>query len=79
VGIGALGLALGLGGGVGLALLLVHVINPAWFGWTLQQSWPLGRLAGQALLILGAAGLAAVEPARRCGRALARELTLDDA
>ena len=79
VGIGALGLALGLGGGVGLALLLVHVINPAWFGWTLQQSWPLGRLAGQALLILVAAGLAAVEPARRCGRALARELTLDDA
>lgn len=79
VGIGLLGLALGLAGGVGLALLLVHVINPAWFGWTLQQSWPVGRLAGQAFVILAAAGLAAVEPARRCGRALARELTLDDA
>lgn len=79
VGIGALGLVLGLGGGVGLALLLVHVINPAWFGWTLQQSWPVGRLLGQALVILAAAGLAAVEPARRCGRALARELTLEDA
>ena len=39
---GVLGLVLGAAGGIALAYLLVHVVNPAYFGWTIQSSWPSG-------------------------------------
>ena len=64
------GLSLLLGGGAGvlLTLLLVKVVNPAWFGWTLELHWPVGVLLVQAVAVLLAAFLAAVLPARFASR-----------
>ncbi len=60
------GLGLGIGGGAGclLAVLLVEVVNPNWFGWTLELHWPVGPLAlsGAAVALSGL--LAAALPAR---------------
>ena len=63
-------LGLGLGGAAGaiLAVLLVEVVNPAWFGWTLELSWPGAALASQAALVLVAGLAAAALPARQAAR-----------
>lgn len=60
------GISLMIGGGAGvvLTLLLVQVVNPVWFGWTLALHWPLGTLAAQAAAVVLAGLLAAVLPAR---------------
>lgn len=71
-------LALGSIGGVGLALILVHVVNPAFFGWTLRLHWPLGTLAGQAAALLVAAFAASIFPALRAADAPASALSRDD-
>lgn len=65
-----IGIALLIGGGAGavLTLLLVQVVNPAWFGWTLTLHWPLGVLAAQAAAVVLAGLLAAVLPARLASR-----------
>ena len=62
--------ALVLGGSAGalLALLLVEVVNPAWFGWTLELSWPVSALSGQGALVLAAGLAAAALPARLAAR-----------
>lgn len=77
LGVGALGLALGLAGGLGLAVVLVQVVNPAWFGWSLGLHLPLGALAGQSALILLAALAASVYPALRASGTPAEELKRD--
>ena len=76
-GIALTGLVLGAAGGAGLALALVEIINPAWFGWTLGLHWPLRTLAGQALLLLAAAVLAGFYPAVRASVTPATELARD--
>ncbi|MDE2660540.1 MAG: ABC transporter permease [Acidobacteriota bacterium] len=65
-----IGIALLVGGGAGavLTLLLVHVVNPLWFGWTLTLHWPLDVLASQAAAVVLAGLLAAVLPARLASR-----------
>lgn len=78
LGMSALGLVLGAAGGVGLALVLVFLVNPAYFGWTIQMHWPWGALAGQSATILAAAVLASLYPALRASRTPATELTRDD-
>lgn len=78
LGMGLLGLCLGGAGGAGLALVLVYLINRAYFGWTIQMHWPWGALAGQAATILAAAALASLYPALRASRTPATELTRDD-
>jgi putative ABC transport system permease protein len=75
--IGAGGLALGAAGGAGLAAVLVGIVNPAFFGWTLGVDVPWGRLAAQALAILAAAALASLYPAFRASRTPAAELSRD--
>jgi putative ABC transport system permease protein len=77
LGIGAAGLALGAAGGLALALVLVHAVNPGFFGWTIGFHVPWDRLAGQAAAILAAAGAASVYPAARASRTPARELSRD--
>ena len=71
-----IGIALLIGGGAGavLTLLLVHVVNPAWFGWTLTLHWPVGVLAAQAAAVVLAGLLAAVLPARLASRVDATSL-----
>jgi putative ABC transport system permease protein len=76
-GIALCGLVLGAAGGAGLAVALVEVINPAWFGWSIELHWPLGTLAGQALILLAAAVLAGFYPAARASGTPATELARD--
>ena len=70
------GLALLIGGGAGalLTLLLVRVINPLWFGWSLDLHWPAANLAALAGAVLLAGLLAAAIPARLASRVSAAEL-----
>jgi putative ABC transport system permease protein len=75
--IGLLGLALGTLAGLGLALILIHVINPAFFGWTIRSAWPWSELVRQDALLLAAALLAGVYPAARASRLSPLELTRD--
>ena len=65
-----IGISLLVGGGAGavLTLLLVQVVNPAWFGWTLTLHWPLEVLAAQGAAVVLAGLLAAVLPARLASR-----------
>lgn len=66
--IGLAALALGGSAGALLAALLVEVVNPAWFGWSLELSWPLGSLFRQGALVLAAGLAAAALPARLAAR-----------
>ncbi|MCK6425755.1 MAG: ABC transporter permease [Burkholderiaceae bacterium] len=50
----AVGALLGLALGLAVALVLVHVVNPQSFHWTMELSLPAGRLALLALAVLAA-------------------------
>ncbi|HET8715403.1 MAG TPA: FtsX-like permease family protein, partial [Holophagaceae bacterium] len=71
-GVAGAGLLGGLGLGYLLARLLVEVLNPQVFGWTLAFSLPWGYLAGLAALTLLAA-VAALLPAARWAAGLAAD------
>ena len=75
--IGAVGLALGAAAGGGLAAVLVLVVNPAFFGWSLGLFVPWGALAGQAAVILLVAAAASLYPALSASRTPAAELSRD--
>jgi putative ABC transport system permease protein len=75
--IGVAGLALGAAGGAARAVVLVRIVNPAFFGWTLGVHVPLARLAGQVLGILAAAAAASLYPALVASRTPAQELARD--
>jgi putative ABC transport system permease protein len=67
------GCAVGLGLGAAIALVLVHVVNPQSFHWTMEMRWPAGPLAALAGAVLVAGGLTAALSARR---AAARQAVL---
>jgi putative ABC transport system permease protein len=75
--IGLGGLALGAVGGGALAAVLVGIVNPAFFGWTIGVGVPWRALLAQALAILVAAALASLYPALRASRTPAAELSRD--
>ncbi|HNG79781.1 MAG TPA: FtsX-like permease family protein, partial [Burkholderiaceae bacterium] len=50
----SVGTLLGLALGLAVAVVLVHVVNPQSFHWTMELSLPLGRLALLALAVLAA-------------------------
>jgi putative ABC transport system permease protein len=77
LGLGLAGLVLGALGGGALAVVLVEVVNPAFFGWTLGLAAPWGLLAGQALAILAAAAAASLYPALAASRTPAQDLSRD--
>jgi putative ABC transport system permease protein len=77
LGLAAAGLVLGLAGGAALAAVLVEVINPVFFGWSLGLHWPLGALAAQAAAVLAAAALASLAPAAAASRVRGTELSRD--
>jgi putative ABC transport system permease protein len=77
LGIGLAGVGLGALGGAGLARVLVDVVNPAFFGWTLTLHTPWSALAAQALTILAAAVLASLYPALAASRTPVAELSRD--
>ena len=67
------GCAVGLGLGALIALVLVHVVNPQSFHWTMEMRWPAAPLAALAGAVLLAGGLTAAFSARR---AAARQAVL---
>ncbi|MFL5299355.1 MAG: ABC transporter permease, partial [Anaeromyxobacteraceae bacterium] len=77
LGIALAGLSLGAAGGAGLALVLVKLINPAWFGWSIALHAPWRTLAGQALVLVAAALAASLYPAARASGTPAKELSRD--
>ncbi len=66
--IGFASAALGLTSGGALALLLTHVINPAFFGWTITLHVPWLAIVTTPLWVVAAAALAAWHPAWKAGR-----------
>ncbi len=61
---GATGTVAALAAAAAFAYLLLAVINPQSFGWTVAINVPLGRLAATALLVLAASLAAGVFPGR---------------
>jgi putative ABC transport system permease protein len=78
LGMGLLGLAMGTAGGIALAMVLIFVINRAYFGWTIQVYWPWEALLQQGMIILGAAMLVSLYPALKASRTPATELRRED-
>lgn len=72
------GLVLGALGGGALALVLVYMINRAYFGWTIQLAFPWQSLSMQVVTVIAAAALAAIYPALRASRSDTNELVRDD-
>ena len=63
--IGVVGQGIGLAVGFALSLVLIYVINVQSFGWTIQFHLPLGFLLQSSALMIVAAALAGLYPARR--------------
>ncbi|HSV70277.1 MAG TPA: ABC transporter permease, partial [Methylibium sp.] len=61
----AAGTLLGLALGVAVSVVLVHVVNPQSFHWTMELLLPWGRLAALAAAVLVAGTLTAAVAARR--------------
>ncbi len=61
---GLAGTAAALLGGAGFAALLLAVINPQSFGWTVVTHVPVGTLAGAVALVLAASLVAGLLPGR---------------
>ncbi|HEV8377166.1 MAG TPA: FtsX-like permease family protein, partial [Candidatus Polarisedimenticolia bacterium] len=78
LGLAGAGILLGLPGGAALALILVFVINRAYFGWTLALHLPLAALSWQLALLLGASAAASLYPAWLASLTPAAELSRDE-
>ncbi|HEY1250384.1 MAG TPA: FtsX-like permease family protein [Thermoanaerobaculia bacterium] len=61
---GATGTAAAIAAGAAFAWLLLSVINPQSFGWTVALAIPRATLAGAAALVLGASVFAGILPGR---------------
>jgi len=78
VGLASFGFVLGTIAGTVLAVVLVYVINRAYFGWTIQLYAPWTQVAGQFGIVLLAASIAGVYPAWRAAHASAAELSREN-
>jgi putative ABC transport system permease protein len=63
--VGLTGALAGIGLGLLLAQVLIHVINPQSFNWTMTTRIPVGTLVGVAAALTGAAAVTAVLAGRR--------------
>ncbi|WBH15126.1 FtsX-like permease family protein [Sphingomonas radiodurans] len=63
--VGLTGALAGIGLGLLLAQVLIHVINPQSFNWTMATRVPVGTLIGVAVALTGAAAATAVLAGRR--------------
>jgi len=77
-GIAVVSSVLGVLGGTALALILILLINRAYFGWTIQLSVPWVDLAASLLLIFAAAFAASIYPSLRASRTPVTELSRED-
>ncbi|RTZ48129.1 ABC transporter permease [Candidimonas sp. SYP-B2681] len=63
--LGLLGMAAGLALGCAIALVLIHVVNPQSFHWTISLHMPWGLLVGVAFSLVAGASLVALISGRR--------------
>jgi putative ABC transport system permease protein len=63
--LGAVGVLAGIGLGLAMGQILIHVVNPQSFHWTMETRLPLGLLAGVAVSLVAAAGGTALLAGRR--------------
>ncbi len=66
--IGLIASGLGVASGAALAMVLTWVVNKAFFGWTIQLSYPAGLLLATPLWIVPVAMAAAIIPAWQAAR-----------
>ncbi len=78
MGMGLSGIALGTLAGIAFALVLIYVVNRAFFGWTIAVHWPIGLLARQNALVVLAAAFASLYPAWVASATPATELRRED-
>ncbi len=78
LGMGLCGIALGTLAGIAFALVLIYVVNRAFFGWTIAVYWPLGLLMKQNAVIVLAAAVASLYPAWVASGTPATELRRED-
>jgi putative ABC transport system permease protein len=78
LGMALFGVLLGAFGGLALAMVLIFLINRAYFGWTIAVHWPWAELGQQVATILLAAFAASLYPALRASRTPATELTREN-
>ncbi|MGH9334578.1 MAG: FtsX-like permease family protein, partial [Vicinamibacteria bacterium] len=78
LGMGLSGILLGTTCGIAFALVLIYVVNRAFFGWTIAVDWPFDLILRQSALVLAAAALASVYPAFLASRTPATELRRED-
>lgn len=63
--LGLIGAVAGVALGALLGQVLIHVINPQSFNWTMTTLWPIGTIIGVTAALTGAATLTAVIAGRR--------------
>ncbi|MGI4731859.1 MAG: FtsX-like permease family protein [Janthinobacterium lividum] len=63
--LGAIGGVAGVALGGLLGQVLIHVINPQSFHWTMTTRWPVGTIAGVVAALIGAAAITAMLAGRR--------------
>jgi putative ABC transport system permease protein len=71
--IGLAGSLLGCVSGAALALILVHVINRQYFGWTIEMAWEPGLFIQAVVLVVATASVAGLWPARFAATRVAAE------
>ena len=76
--VGLTGALAGIGLGLVLAQVLIHVINPQSFNWTMTTRVPVGTLLGVAAALTGAAAVTAVLAGRRATAANAVQSVRED-
>ena len=59
---------IGIAAGLALSLVLTFVVNKAFFGWTIQMSFPWAAIVSTPLWIVASALVAGWLPAIRAGR-----------
>jgi putative ABC transport system permease protein len=63
--LGLIGAVAGVVLGVLLGQVLIHVINPQSFNWTMTTRWPVGTIVGVTAALVGAAAVTAMLAGRR--------------
>ncbi|MEO6341297.1 MAG: ABC transporter permease [Caulobacteraceae bacterium] len=76
--LGAVGVVVGLGLGMAMSQVLIHVVNPQSFHWTMETHVPLGLFASLALALICACAVTAVLAGRRATSADAVRAVRED-
>jgi len=63
--LGLIGAVAGVALGALLGQVLIHVVNPQSFNWTMTTIWPFGTIAGVTVALTVAAALTAMLAGRR--------------